>query len=507
MPEPQPAPPETAAPDAASPVDPYANPDTPAYPIPQNGDAHFTRALSLKSAIAVNMTQICGIGPFVTIPLMVSTMGGPQALLGWIVGAILAITDGLVWAELGAAMPHAGGTYLYLREAFQYRTGRLMPFLFVWTATIYIPLIMSTGVIGMVQYVGYYFPVLATNPVAGSPDWYKIHLLSVAVVLITTFALYRNIAAISKFTNFLWIIMIISVGGVILASFTHFHASTAFNFPTGAFHLSNRFFAGLGAGLVIAIYDYMGYNTTAYMADELRDPGTVLPKSIIYSILGMMVIYLAMNIGVLGVLPWQDAAHSASVGSDVFEVTWGKTTARIFTALIIITAFGSVFTGLLGGSRVPFNAAKDGLFLRPFARLHPHLNFPHISVVVMCAITAAGTFFDLSDVINMLVALMVLVQCIGQIAALTVLRKRQPTLTRPYKMALYPIPSIIALLGWTYAYIASGWPTIMWSLILLAAGIIAFTVWAAIEKTWPFAPPQIREQFLEAQNGMEGVAS
>ena len=174
MSEPSPAPPLLS----------YATPTPPAPHIPQNGDTHFNRSLGLPTALAVNMTQICGIGPFITIPLMVSTMGGPQAILGWIIGALLAMTDGLVWAELGAAMPHAGGTYLYLREAFQYRTGRLMPFLFVWTAMIYIPLTMSTGVIGMVQYLGYYFPVLAGNPKIASPDWFRIHLLSLAIVVI-----------------------------------------------------------------------------------------------------------------------------------------------------------------------------------------------------------------------------------------------------------------------------------------------------------------------------------
>ncbi len=112
-------------------------------------EPHFARALGLRGAVAVNMTQMCGIGPFVTIPLMVATMGGPQAIIGWVIGALLAMADGLVWAELGAAMPGSGGTYLYLREAFQYRSGRLMPFLFIWTAIVSIPLVLSTGVIGL----------------------------------------------------------------------------------------------------------------------------------------------------------------------------------------------------------------------------------------------------------------------------------------------------------------------------------------------------------------------
>ena len=463
----------------------------------------FERTLGLIPSMAVNMTQMCGVGPFITIPIMVTTMGGPQAMIGWIIGAILAMADGLVWAELGASMPGAGGTYLYLREAFQYRTGKLMPFLFVWTAMIFIPLNMSTGVIGLVQYLGYYFPVLAGTPAVFSGVWLLIHGISIAIVVLTTWALYRDITAIAKLTNFLWIIMIISVAGVILASFTHFHSSLAFSFPAGAFHLSRSFFAGLGAGLTLAIYDYLGYNTTAYMASEIRDPGRVLPRSIIYSIAAMLVIYLAMNIGVMGVLPWQDVAKSTSVGSLVFEHTWGRLAAQIFTALIIVTAFASVFTGLLGGSRVPFNAAKDKVFLPVFGGLHPQLKFPHVAMITMCVITAIGTLFDLTFVINMLVALMILVQCIAQICALTTLRSRQPNLPRPYRMVWYPLPSIVAAIGWAFIYYNSDWITIFSSIGLLALGVIVFLIWARVETSWPFAEPEIREEFVQLSQQQE----
>src|SRR5436309_4453863 len=166
----------------------------------------FIRSVGLPTAIAINMTQMCGIGPFITIPIMVAAFGGPQAILGWIAGAILALADGLVWAELGAAMPGAGGTYLYLREAFQYRTGRLMPFLFIWTIMLVIPLIMSTGVIGLVQYLGYYAPDMRPR---------TIHAISLLVVAIVIFGLYRNISSIGKLTAFLWVVMLVTVAGVI----------------------------------------------------------------------------------------------------------------------------------------------------------------------------------------------------------------------------------------------------------------------------------------------------
>jgi amino acid transporter len=450
----------------------------------------FERGIGLRSAVAINMTQMCGIGPFVTIPLMIAALGGPQAAFGWVVGALLALADGLVWAELGASMPGAGGTYLYLREAFQYRSGRLMPFLFVWTAMFTIPLIMATGVIGLVQYLGYLIPGMS---------WVEIHAISLLVVAVVLFALYRRVSETGAISTVLWVVALLSLLIVIVAAMTHFHSHLAFTYPHKAFAFGGPFWAGLGGGLLIGIYDYLGYNTTSYMAAEVKDPARVLPRSIIYSVLGIMVAYLAMNIGVLGVVPWQTASHSQSIASLVLERTWGKAAADITTVLIVLTAFGSIFAGLLGGSRVPYNAARDGLFFRPFGRLHPRHHFPHVALLVMGAITAVGSFFTLTTVINVLLAVFVIVQAIAQVVALTVLRRRQPNLPRPYRQWLYPLPSLIALGGWIYVYTSSGNTPIVFSLVVLATGIAAFFAWAKAERQWPFGPKPIREEFLPAE--------
>jgi amino acid transporter len=454
----------------------------------------FHRSIGLFSATAINMTQMCGIGPFITIPLMVATMGGPQAILGWIVGALLAITDGLVWAELGAAMPGAGGTYIYLREAFQYRTGKLMPFLFVWTAVISIPLIMSTGVIGIVQYLGFYFPHLS---------WAQGHLIGIGVVVLIVAALYRRIESIRVLTTGLWVVMLVTVTVVIAACFSHFSAHLAFTYPPGAFHLNGAFFAGLGAGLLIAVYDYLGYNTVAYMGDELKDPGRTMPRAIIYSIIGIMTIYLLLNIGVVGAVPWQQVAGSSSVASLAVTTAWGHTAADVVTALIVITAFASVLTGLLGGSRVPFNAARDRVFFGVFGRMHPRHRFPHIALLVMGVLTAAGSMLDLTTVINMLTTVAVLVQAIAQIVALTVLRRRQPELRRPYLQWLYPIPSLLALAGWIYVYKSATGESIVLSIAWIVGGVLAFLGWARINSAWPFAPVTVSETYLDLQRAQE----
>ncbi|HEU5029915.1 MAG TPA: APC family permease [Spirillospora sp.] len=450
----------------------------------------FERRLGVFQATTVNMTQMCGIGPFVTIPAMISTMEGPQAMFGWLVGALIVLADGLVWAELGASMPGAGGTYLYLREAFQYRTGRLMPFLFVWSAVLFIPLIMSTGVIGLVQYAGYLWPSL----VDGSGLSTGGHVLAIAVVAVVVAALYRKIGDIGLLTTVFFIVMLVSVLGVILAAFTHFHSDLAFTYPHDA---GSKFFHGLGAGLVIAVYDYLGYNTAAYLGAEVRQPGRVIPRAIIFSILGMMTLYFLLQVGILGVIPWERTQESSSFASLVLERTWGKGAAQVFTVGIIVTAFASVFAGLLGGSRVPYNAARDKLFLPWFARMHPRLKFPTFGLYAMGVITAIGSLFTLTDVISMLTAVFVLVQSVAQIIALTVLRRRQPELPRPYRMWLYPLPSLVALAGWIYIYKSAGTRPIVLSLVWLAAGVVAYLVWARLERIWPFGPKEISEPFAE----------
>lgn len=447
--------------------------------------ADFHRSIGLFSGTAINMTQMCGIGPFITIPLVVAAMGGPQAVVGWIAGAILAAADGMVWAELGAAMPGAGGTYVYLREAFQYRSGKLMPFLFIWTVLLTIPLLMSTGIIGMVEYLGFFFPRM---------DWWTVHLIGLGATALVVLLLYRRIESIRAITIGLWIIMLLSVVAVSAAGFSDFHPWLAFTYPAGAF--GSRFFLGLGAGLVFSIYDYLGYFTTAYMGDELRNPGRTMPGSILVSVVAMMVVYLILNVSVMGVVPWQEIATSKSVASLVVLRTWGYGAAAVVTALVVVTAFASVFAGLLGGSRVPYQAAHDGVFLSVFGRLHPRDGFPHVALLAMGAVTAIGTFFDLTEVINMLLAASIIVQSAAQIVALVVLRKRQPKLVRPYKQWLYPVPCVVALLGWAYVYVSASALSLVLSGIWILAGLVVFAIWAKANRSWPFAPVEIHEAYL-----------
>lgn len=470
----------------------------------------LSRRIGLFQAVSINMSQMVGIGPFVTIPLMVGAFGGPQAIIGWIAGAVLALADGLIWAELGASLPGAGGTYVYLREAFQYRTGRLMPFMFVWTAMLFIPLIMSTGVQGLVQYLAYLWPSMTP----GQGD-----IVGVAMIALVLLLLWRRVENIGRLTVAMWAVMLVSVAVVILAAFTHFHPSLAFTWPAHAVDLgSGSFWLGFASGLTIGIYDYLGYNTTAYLGAEVRDPGRVLPRSIVSAIGAVMGIYLLLQIGVLGVVHWQDMLNpkniaSQSVASAVLQNTWGKGTADVVTVLILITAFASVFAGLLGGSRVPFDAARDGVFFKSFGRLHPKHRFPVLGLVAMGIVTLAGFLLarhvgnsvahpPLAILITLLTTVMVIIQSFAQIAAVVVLRRRQPRLKRPYKMLLYPLPLVVAGIGWAviYGYADKANPgvhPIEWSIGWVALGVLAYLAWSKAEKLWPFGPKQIREQYAD----------
>lgn len=450
------------------------------------------RKIGLFPAISLNMSQMCGVGPFITIPAMIVIMGGPQAYLGWILGALLALCDGLVWAELGASLPGAGGTYVYLREAFGKRTGKLLPFLFVWTAMLFIPLIMSTGIIGFVQYLTWFWPDMSQT--AGN-------LIGLVVIWLIIVMLWRKIESIAKLSIVLWVIMLISIGALIAAALSNFHADLAFTFPEGAFNLADSgFWFGMAGGLTIGIYDYLGYNTSAYLAGEVEQPGRVIPKSIILSIVGILVIYLVMQVGVLGVVDWHrmldpESAAYKSVASVVLSETWGSTAAGIVTVLILITAVASVFAGLLGGSRVPFEAAKDNVFFNAFSKTHPKHAFPTWGILSMGALTSVGFMIgrltDLNTLIQLLTTVMILVQSVAQIVSLLVLRKTKPHLARPYKMWLYPVPALIALLGWVYIYMASnhnapGAYPIQWSLVWVLAGSVAYLFWARVQRLWPF---------------------
>ena len=447
--------------------------------MPEQQGPHLHRGFSLLHATALNISNVVGVGPFITIPLILATMNGPQAMLGWIAGALLATCDGMVWSELGAAWPGSGGSYRFLREAYgPDKWGRLMAFLFIWQFIFSGPLEIASGLIGFSQYFSFLLPELTPT-----------HLKLIAAVAgIVAFALlYRSVQGISKLTLALWIGAMTTLVTVPLAGIRQFSARLAFSFPPHAFEFNKGFVLGLGSAMLIAIYDYMGYYDVCYIGDEVRDPRRTIPRSILYCILFTACAYFALETVILGVVPWRQAMQSRFIASEYMQILHGHTAAVVITLLILWTAFASVFALLFGYSRIPFAAARDGYFFAVFAKLHPKKSFPHVSLSVLAGVSIVAAFFPLDAVIASLITTRVLVQFLAQIFALPLLRKRLRGELQ-YRMPLYPLPAVIAFAGWCYVFGTSGWQYIRFGLLTLAVGIGAFFVHARISRKWPFNP-------------------
>ncbi|MBV9762462.1 MAG: amino acid permease [Acidobacteriaceae bacterium] len=433
--------------------------------------------MGLFPALAANMLQMVGVGPFLTIPLILAAMGGPQALLGWILGALISLCDGLVWAELGAAMPGSGGSYDYLQQAFGPNSlGRLMGFLFLWQVMLAAPLTAASGGVGFGDYARYLLPWL-TGP--------EQKVMAVAVCLVSTWLLYRDIRSIGKISTVLWVGLMIAMCAIIWGGAWHFDAARAFDFPAGAFHLSPGFFLGLGGATLLSMYDYSGYFTVCLIGGEVKNPSVTIPRCVLLSIGILAVMYMAMTLSIIGVLPWREAIGSHAIVSDFMERLYGVKAASVMTGLILWVAFASVFCVLLGYTRVPYAAAAEGHFFSAFARVHPRRHFPSFSVVYMGVVSAAVCFLSLEALIKALIVIQIITQFIAQCIAVILIRRRRAR-ALPFRMPWYPVPALVAIGGWIFILVESGAWYIASGFALLALGVAAYLWRARRLMEWPW---------------------
>ena len=481
-----------------------------------NEDGKLIRAVGVSGATTLNMIDMIGVGPFITIPLIIAAMGGPQAMIGWIAGAILVMCDGLVWAELGASMPKSGGPYNYLQEIYGKRKmGRLMSFLFIWQLQFSAPLSMASGCLGFALYATYIFPSLGQTlfqyeavvplPILGDLSASVLSttgtFVAIGVCLFCVFLLYRKITIIERLGKFLWIGVMAAIAWVIFAGLTNFNPSLAFDFPPDAFTLKPEFFLGLGSALLIAVYDYWGYYNVNFFAGEVREPEKTIPRSIMLSILAVSAIYIVMNISILGVIPWREFMETANsdarryVISVFIERIYGSTAGVIATLLIMWTAFASVFSLLLGYSRVPYAAALDGNYFKVFSKVHPKHKFPYVSLLAMGGVAALFCFFRLADVIAALVVIRILIQFLAQIIGVLILRQTRPEFPRPFRMWLYPLPALIAIVGFVYVLFMrpNFMKEIKYATVLIVLGLIAYFVRAYRRNEFPFDKSETAE--------------
>ncbi len=441
--------------------------------------SEIPRSVGFWGSVSTNVLNMIGVGPFLTIPLALAAMGGPQAMLGWILGALLSMCDGMVWSELGSAMPCSGGPYRYLMEAFgPRRFGRLFAFLFLWQAIVLGPISIASGAVGFAQYTGYLYPTM-----------HHAGLVTVAALacLINTALLYRNIQSIARLSVAIATIVLGATAWIIVAGVTHFHAALAFDFPPGAFHLDHGFLLGLGASTLIALYDFGGYYNVCLIADEVSTPKKTIPRSILSSIGLVSAIYLVMNISIIGVVPWRTAIHSQAIVADFMAQIYGSAGGTAIAILILIASFGSVFAILLGYSRIPYAAALEGQFFPVFARLHPKGQFPYVSLLAMGGCSAVACLFSLQSLITALIVTQTLLQFAAQCVAVILLRTQKREPADSYRMPLYPLPALVALAGWIYIVVTSGMRYIALAGLFLLAGTGLFLLRAHRTAKWPFA--------------------
>ncbi len=445
----------------------------------------LVRGMGLLQSTAVNMLEMIGIGPFITIGVILSAMGGPQAVLGWFLGALFSVCDGMVYAELGAAMPGAGGAFIYFREAFNPRTwGHLFSFLFLWQTIFVAPLAISAASVGFAEYCHYFFPGLGHAGVGA---------MAASVCVVITFLLYRPVKSVGRYSVVMLGVVLVAMLWVILSGMIHINTKMAFDFPPGAFHLSKSFFYGLAGATLIAMYNYGGYNNITYLGAEVKNPSKNIPRAIVLSVLIVAVLYLLMSVVIIGTIPWRDAAVSHAVVSEFIGKLYGSRAASVMTCLILVATLGGIFTMSLGLSRILYAAGAEGSFFKVFGRVHPTGHFPTVSLLAINAMAIPLCWLSLERLLSSLMIIQIIFQFIPQIFAVFAIRKYRSEIERPFHMWLYPLPALVALVGWIYvAATPDQRQNLGTALILLVLGLGAYYLRARAVKIWPFGQSSTR---------------
>jgi len=435
------------------------------------------RKIGLLQATAINMTDMVGIGPFVVLSVVAESMNGPWYLYAWIAGALLSIIDANVWSQLGATFPLAGGSYNFLKEGYGPKWGKLMSFLFVWQTMIQAPLVIASAAIGFAQYASFLFPY--SNFVS--------KCISGSVVIAIVFLLYRKIDAIGKISVFLWSGVLFTMVWIISGGLLHGHFMQPILHMNDGLTINHAFAASLGFASVKTVYSYLGYYNVCHLGGEIKHPRKNIPRSMFISIAGIAVLYLLMNISIAGVLPLSVIQQSKFVVSSFIEQIAGNSAAKVATLLILWVAFASVFSATLGYSRIPYAAAADGAFFKVFAKLHPTKHFPYVSLLVLGATAFVfSLLFRLRDVIDAILAMRILIQFIGQSVGLILLVKREGKQYFAWRMPLYPIPAVLAILIWLYIFISTGTAMMLGGITVTVLGTLAYFLKAKSNKEWPF---------------------
>ncbi|MGZ3845662.1 MAG: APC family permease [Flavisolibacter sp.] len=433
------------------------------------------RKIGLVQATAINMIDMVGIGPFVVMPLVVSYFHTGMFLWAWIFGALVALIDGMIWSELGAKYPLAGGTYNFHRIAFGEKGGRLMSFLFVWQTSIQAPLVVASGAIGFAQYLTYLVDL----------SFWQQKIVSASIIIFVFLLLYRKIETVGKISVVLGSIVVLTILWIIITGLSHQHQAVNLLPPKGESFFNKGFIAAVGLGSVQTVYAYLGYYNVCHLGGEIKQPGRNIPRSIFISIVGIALLYLLMNVSVMGVLPWQGIRKDDRyLVSSFMETIYGINGGVVVTGLILFIAMASLFAVVLGYSRVPYAAAEDGNYFKVFAKLHPTKEFPFVSLMVLCG---TGLLFSLlfrsvGEVVRAILAMRILVQFMGQAVGVVLLRRGSGDKDLPFRMWFFPLPVILSIAVWIFLFVSTGMFALYGSLIAMAGVGVYFIKEASLKR-------------------------
>jgi amino acid transporter len=460
--------------------------------------ASLERRIGLRSAVLFNVLEMIGVGPFITLPLVIAAAGYKLSVVAWLLGAVVAVADGLVWAELGAAFPRAGGSYAFLREIYSPDgAGNWLSFLYVWQLSFSAPLSIASGCIGLSSFLVWFWPGLDGTPIAALQRLHYSNFAAAGACLVVTALLYRNLSSITRLAWVLFAGVMAAMAGVITSGFAHAFTAGGWHLPAAPAVSAGLAVAGLSQATLIATYDYWGYYNITFLGSEVREPERTIPRAILLSVLFVAVLYVAMNFAALPAI--HELASTAVAGStnglhlqlvaEIAGSAFGAWMGRLVASLVVWTAFASVFSLLLGYSRVPFAAARDGNFFRYLDKVHPRYGIPHRSLVALGLVATAFCFFSLQQVITMLVITRILLQFFLQQIGVIVLRIKRPELKRPFRMPLYPLPPIVAMAGFVFIlmnrrHALSG---IAVAAVIACSGSLIYLVRAHKLAQWPFA--------------------
>lgn len=430
---------------------------------------------------------VIGSGIFLTSGIMVRDLpSAPLLLAAWIFGGLLTLTGALTYAELGAALPHAGGQYVYLREAY----GPAAGFLYGWVLFL---VYMTGGIAALAlafsEYLGYFIPSCGPETVLFSarlPVLNATYTLSAgqlsaaAVILGLSLVHYFGVRFGQGLQNLLTLIKLAALAGLVFLGFT-LGRGNAVDWtwdPTGAG--AGRLLTGFGVSLIAVAWAFDGWNNVNFVAGEIRSPSRNLPRALILGTLLITILYAAANLVYLHALPLSKMSGEVRIAEKAASALFGSGAATLISALVLVSVFGAVNGSILAGPRVYYAMAKDGLFFRSAAGIHPRFKSPGASIAIQAAWAAALALAGTFQQIFTFTMFISIAFWIAAAAAVFRLRKIRPDLPRPYRTWGYPVVPglfILAAGGILLDTFLESPVEALAGVVLTAAGIPAYMVW------------------------------